>query len=128
MSWVSLLLIVKVAVTLILVAMPFLFVSKEKLEKVTNIKTDTPQFFRLYGVAILALLIGYSFGIPLAENGVFPWSVVSMGVMSNGGAAFILLLAGLNSKKRGLTLFFAIITVGLIMSALFPQVAVQKAW
>ncbi len=128
MSWISLLLLVKIVVTLVLVAIPFLFVSKEKLEMVTNIKANSSQFFRLYGVAILALLVGYSFGIPLAESGVFPWGVVSMGVVSNGGAAFILVLSGLNSKNRALVLFFLFITLGLVLSTLFSQVAVQKAW
>ncbi|MCU7798528.1 MAG: hypothetical protein KZQ75_15485 [Candidatus Thiodiazotropha sp. (ex Myrtea spinifera)] len=128
MSWISLLLLVKIVVTLVLVAIPFLFVSKEKLEIIVNIKANSPQFFRLYGVAIFALLVGYSFGIPLAESGVFPWGVVSMGVVSNGGAAFILVSAGLNSKNRVLALFFLFITLGLVLSILFSQLAVQKAW
>lgn len=127
MSWLSLLLITKIAVTGLLVAAPFLLLPKSKLEKSTNITTPTSLFFRLYGVAITALLVGYAFGIPTAEDGRFPWGVVCMGTVSNGGAA-ILMLAYSRNNNRALTAFFGLIALGLIAAMVLPASAIQKAW
>ena len=128
MSWLSLLLIVKILVTSILVALPFLFLSKQKLEKTTNISAPTSTFFRLYGVAILALLVGYSFGIPSAENNQFPWGVICMGVVSNGGAASLLLISRKSKQNLILGIFFALVTLGLVTASIIPQAALQKLW
>ncbi len=128
MTWLSLLLIVKIVVTSILVALPFLLLPKIKLEKLTKIKASSNTFFRLYGMAILALLIGYSFGISPAENNQFPWGVASMGLVSNSGATVILLLSNSSRQNQYLSVFFGLIAVGLITSMIAPEVALQKAW
>lgn len=127
MSWLSLLLITKIAVTGLLVAAPFLLLPQSKLEKATNITAPTSLFFRLYGVAITALLVGYAFGIPIAEAGRFPWGIVWMGTVSNGGAA-IALLASPRNNNRILTAFFGLIALGLIAAMALPASAIQKAW
>lgn len=93
MSYLSLLLVIKISATALLVAMPFLFAPLAKLEATTGVSAKSAFFFRLYGVAIAALLVGYGFGIPVAESGQFPWGVVSMGLVSNAGASFLLLRA-----------------------------------
>ena len=128
MSWLSLLLITKIGVTGLLVAAPFLLLPKSKLEKSTNITTPTSLFFRLYGVAITALLVGYAFGIPTAEDGRFPWGVVCMGTVSNGGAAILLPVYSRNNNNRVLAAFFGLITLGLIAAMVLPASAIQKAW
>jgi hypothetical protein len=129
MSWLSLLLITKIGVTGLLVAAPFLLLSKSKLEKSTSITTPTSVFFRLYGVAITALLVGYAFGIPTAEDGRFPWGVVCMGTVSNGGAAILLLAYSQGNKQnRVLAAFFGLIALGLIAAMVLPASAIQKAW
>ena len=128
MSWLSLLLITKIGVTGLLVAAPFLLLPKSKLEKSTNITTPTSLFFRLYGVAITALLVGYAFGIPTAEDGRFPWGVVCMGTVSNGGAAILLLAYSQNKNNRVLAAFFGLIALGLIATMVLPASAIQKAW
>jgi len=128
MSWLSLLLIIKVVVTSVLVVLPFLFLPKFKLEKAMNITTPTPTFFRLYGVAILALLVGYSFGIPYAENHNFPWGVVCMGVVSNGGATLLLLLSQTSKQNKILGVFFALVTLALVIAIVVPEAALQKIW
>jgi len=128
MSWLSLLLITKVAVTGLLVAAPFLLLPKSKLDKYTNITTQTSLFFRLYGVAITALLVGYAFGIPAAEDGRFPWGVVCMGTVSNGGAALLLLVNSRNNTDRMLAAFFGLIALGLLAAMVLPAGALQKAW
>lgn len=124
----SLLLIVKIVVTSVLVTLPFLVLPQYKLEKITEISAASSTFFRLYGVAILALLVGYSFGISSAENSEFPWGVASMGVVSNCGAAFLLLSSRPNSQNRALGIFFALITFGLVASMIRPEAALQNAW
>ena len=128
MSWLSLLLITKIGVTGLLVAAPFLLLPKSKLEKSTNITTSTSLFFRLYGVAITALLVGYAFGIPTAEDGRFPWGVVCMATVSNGGAAILLLAYSQNKNNRVLAAFFGLIALGLIAAMVLPASAIQKAW
>ena len=129
MSWLSLLLITKIGVTGLMVAAPFTLLPKSKLEKATNITTTTPVFFRLYGVAITALLVGYAFGIPAAEAGRFPWGVACMGTVSNGGAAILLLTYSQGSKKNLLPgAFFSLVALGLIVAMILPTSAIQKAW
>lgn len=129
MSWLALLLIIKIAVTALLVALPFLFAPLEKLEKTIRVSAQNPLFFRLYGVAITALLVGYAFGVPVAERGQFPWGVTSMGLVSNAGAAFLLLRANKpRSHGFGLGAFFALIAVGLTLSMALPREALLSAW
>ncbi len=127
-SWLSLLLIIKIAVTGLLVAAPLLRLPKARLEQLTHITTQTSLFFRLYGMAITALLVGYAFGIPAAEDGRFPWGVVCMGTVSNGGAAILLLLNPQSTNTRVLAAFFALIALGLIAAMLLPAGALRKAW
>lgn len=128
-AWLSLLLAAKVGLTAFLVAGPFILLPKPRLEKSLGITTSSPTIFRLYGVAVTALLVGYAFGIPAAEAGRFPWGVVWMGTVSNGGAA-VLLLANSRGSNRGRMLgaFFALIAVGLIAAMIAPAEALQKAW
>ena len=125
MTWLTLLLILKIIVTLIFVAIPLLFLKKHKLEKLTGISATTSQFFRLYGVAIMALLIGYSFGIVSAQNYQFPWGVVIMGLFSNTGAAFILLVSHRSKKNRWQGIVFGLIAIGLILALIYPNEAVN---
>jgi hypothetical protein len=129
MSWLSLLLIVKIVVTGLLVAIPFLLLPKPKLEKSTNITAPSPVFFRLYGVAISALLVGYAFGIPSSEAGRFPWGVVCMGVISNIGASILLLTYARRSlQNRLMGIFFGLIALWLIAAMILPVNAMQKIW
>lgn len=128
MSWLSLLLVTKIAVTGLLVAAPLLLLPTSKLERLTNITTQTSLFFRLYGVAITALLVGYAFGIGAAENGRFPWGVVCMGTVSNGGAAILLLANSRSNNNRVLAAFFGLIALALLAAMVLPARAIQKAW
>lgn len=128
MSWLSLLLVTKIAVTGLLVAAPLLLLPTSKLERLTNITTHTSLFFRLYGVAITALLVGYAFGIAAAENGRFPWGVVCMGTVSNGGAAILLLANSRSNNNLVLAAFFGLVALALLAAMVLPARAIQKAW
>jgi len=128
MSWLSLLFIVKITLTGILVVLPFLFFPKTKLEKTTSITTPTSTIFRLYGVAILALLVGYAFGIPISESNNYPLGIVCMGIVSNGGAAALLLWSRIFKHYLIFGFFFTLITLGLSATIMFPDISLQKAW
>jgi len=125
MSLLSVLFLVKILITSLTVAFPFIALPSHKLERVTNIRASNAQFFRLYGVAVLALLVGYGFGIQQAETGIFPWGVTVMGLVSNGGAAFILLSSKSGKHNLMLGSFFAAIATALMLAMLFPEVAVS---
>ena len=128
MSWLSLLLTVKILVTLVIVALPFLLLPRQKLEAITRMTVTTPLFFRLYGVAIFALLVGYSFGIPMAEAGNLPWGVVCMGVVSNGGAATFMISFGRGTRNILISIFFSLVTLGLLASLFVPDLVLRKVW
>ncbi len=129
MTWLSLLLITKIFVTGALVAVPFLLLPKTKLEQSVKINAPSSTFFRLYGIAITALLVGYAFGIPAAEAGRFPWGVTWMGTVSNAGAAFMLLAYSNGSKQnRMLGAFFGLVAICLITAMILPAGAMQRAW
>lgn len=129
MTSLSLLLIIKIGVTGLLVAAPFLILPKPKLEKALDLTAPTPVLFRLYGIAITALLVGYAFGIPAAEAGQFPWGVTCMGIVSNGGAAFQLLKYSQDNKhNRVAGAFFCLVSLALLATMIVPANAMQKAW
>lgn len=126
MTWLSLLLITKILVSVVLIIIPFMFFPKSKLDAMTRMKTDTTQFYRLYGIAILALLVAYGSGIPLAQQGEFPWGIVLMGIVSNIGGGAALLAYGVDARNGTLGAIFLAIGAGLILSAWQPELALSK--
>jgi len=121
MNTLSLLLLFKLLITLFLLAGPFLLFSAERLGRITSISADSPTFFRLYGMAMLALATAYTGGLWLAWQGIFPWVIVIMGVVSNCGAAMVLAQNWATRKLRPQALLFGAIGVGLLISAIFPD-------
>ncbi len=114
----------KIVVSLILVGLPFLLLKKDKLELIAGVKAQSDTFFRLYGIAILALLVGYGSAFPLLLNGQFPWAVAIMGAISNGGATFILLRGDTALAKRVFAPIFGFIFAALIWSMFMPGPAI----
>ncbi len=105
MTYLSVVLAIKVIVSIVIVAIPFLFLPKEKLEKAMSLEAKNTTMFRLYGVATLALIVAYSYGIVHVESGVFPWGVTLMGMVSNLGATVVLLTTGAAAKQTITTAF-----------------------
>lgn len=128
MTWLSILLIAKIAVTAALIAAPFLLAPRQVLAKRVGVEASTSAMFRLYGVAMAALLVGYGFGIAAAQAGVFPWGVVAVGVVSNGGASIALIVTGAARKSAVLTAFLILITISLIAAMLAPDAALVSAF
>jgi hypothetical protein len=127
MPFISLLLIAKIAVTGLLVALPFTLLPAEKLTKMTGAENAT-GIFRLYGIAITALLFGYASGFIQIADRHFPYGIAIMGLVSNGGAATYLFLSGAWQRQKFLTFFLATIAIALIASCLASDVAMQPLW
>lgn len=123
MTILTIVLIVKIGVTLFAVVLPFLVFSKEKLDLLLQMKAESPSLYRLYGVAILALLVGYGSGIHQIVQETYPSGVIAMGITSNAGAALVLFLTGAAKRNKFLTVFFTLIAVCLIGAALNPETA-----
>ena len=91
-----------------------------------QVEAKNSTLFRLYGVAILALLVGYGFGVVQTLNGEFPWLAVSVGIVSNAGATLVLTCIGTGRQNRFSAAFFGGIAVLLVLSALWPELAMTK--
>lgn len=120
----SMILVVKIVVTLAFVGLPFLILPKSRLEVFAGVSAETDTFFRLYGIAIIALLLGYATAFPVLAAGQFPWGVATMGVVSNGGAALILFRSGNGIAKRYFLPIYAAICLALIVSMSLPERAI----
>ena len=125
MSPLALLLITKIVVTGILIGLPFLFLPRGLVIRLSGFEASPPALYRLYGLAIIALLVGYGGGLVETLSGSFPRGVAAMGIVSNGGAAITLLVTGQAQSRRLLTLFFAAIAAGLIAAWILPDAAMR---
>jgi hypothetical protein len=128
MSFIALVLVAKILVTAILTAIPFLFLSAARLANRTGAGVGGATLFRLYGIAIAALLVGYSSGFWLIARGEFPWGVVAMGLVSNAGAATVMFASGAWRKAKPITFFIAGIALLLAGAAAIPQQAMHPLW
>lgn len=125
MTTMTLILCTKIILTLFTVVLPFLMFPVAKLDAVMQVQAKSAALYRLYGVAVLALLVGYAGGLWQVSNGVFPLGVVCMGIASNGGAFATLLLTGFAKQQRFLTLFFGLIASALIWALLVSETAMK---
>ena len=121
MTILTVVLIVKIGVTLFAVVLPFLMFGKEKLDRILQMTTNSSSLYRLYGFAVLALLVGYAGGIVQIAHNLYPIGVIVMGITSNAGAVLVLILTGAARQNRFLTGFFALVTVCLVGAVLDPD-------
>lgn len=128
MTFITLVLAAKIVVTAVLTAIPFLFLPQERLAAITGISSGGGTLFRLYGIAILALLVGYASGFWTIARGEFPWGVVAMGLVSNGGAATTMFVTGSWRKAKPITLFVTAIALLLLIAVTIPGRALQPLW
>ncbi|WP_417518585.1 hypothetical protein [Minwuia sp.] len=123
MNAINVVLAIKIFITVAFLAGPFLLSPQAKLEKRLSISAKSPMLFRLYGVSMLALAVAYASGIWQALQGDFPWGIVWMGIVSNGGAAAVLLLVGPRNVSRAVAAVFGAIAIALLFCALMQQFA-----
>lgn len=103
--------------------MLMLLLPPKTIERLSALRAEPPLLFRLYGAAVLALLVGYSGGYVQVQSGAFPTTVVIMGLVSNGAATLLLLRAPAVSWKPVAIAFFAFVTAGLAIALLNPDLA-----
>lgn len=127
MSFLALLLIVKIAVTLVLVVVPLILAAPDWITRFSGLKGDT-ALFRLYGMALLALLVGYAMALWGHWQGDDVVWVVPMGMVSNGGAALILLTTYTGRFRAISVTFFTAITLGLFAIWLWPEPLMASLW
>ncbi len=126
MTWLTLLLMFKIAFTAIAASFPLLFFSKEKIASTLEIGSDAIPVCRLWGVAVTALLVGYAGGITQAEAGIFPSGVVIMGIVSNIGHTATLLQTGIWRKTKVATMVYAAIALALTLAMMAPTTALTR--
>lgn len=128
MSFLAIVVAVKVVGTAATTALPFLVSPARDLTAMTGVGAEGVTLIRLYGVAILALLVGYASGFWFLSKGDFPWAVVLMGIVSNAGAVAVLILTGSWRRFLWMTIFLAGLALMLCVAALLPNVAIQSIW
>ena len=123
----------KIIVTIIAWAGPFLFAPSFILEALLPQVPKPILWLRMLGLAWFALVVGYSSGLhQLKSKGEFPFGIVYMGILSNGGAGTILLLGlltgneAVSASKVGTPLIvlsvilLLSITAGLVLTLIVP--------
>ena len=125
MNILVLVLVTKVAGTFVLVAMPFLCLRGETLNRMMGTSGGT-TLFRLYGIAVLALLIVYGFGLADALRGQFPYGVAVAGLVSNAGAALVLIAHGVWQRNLPVFALLSVAAIGLAMCLFFPELATSR--
>lgn len=128
MTYLSLVLVAKIAITGLFVGAPFLMLPAKRIVGITGYGVEAAPLFRLYGTAIFALLVGYTSGFWAIAAGEFPWGVVAMGLFSNGVGATVMLATGAWRRNRTITFFIAGIAVALAAAALMPELAIKPVF
>ena len=128
MAALSVLLWVKIIGTFFPVAAPLLILPKPEIGKRSGFEASDISLYRLYGMAILALLVGYAGGYAQVLQGEFPIGVIAMGFVSNAGAFSVMLLTGRAAKTPFSAAFFGLIAVGLALAFLFQDAAMATLW
>lgn len=114
-------LLLKTLITIVFLAGPLLTLPQAKLNARLGLPGTPLMFLRLYGVAMASLVIAYASGIWQALQGDFPWGIVAMGIVSNGGAAAVLATLGPPMLRRIPAALFGAIAIALLACALFPE-------
>lgn len=121
MTRLTLLLVAKIVVTLVTVVIPFLLLPPDRVAEMTGAGVPSPSLYRLYGVAVLALLVGYAPGIPAAQKGELPRGILLMGLVSNAGATATLFAFGAQGTSAILAYIFGTIAIFIAISLAFPR-------
>ncbi|MEM9842718.1 MAG: hypothetical protein AAF767_08710 [Pseudomonadota bacterium] len=128
MAPLSILLWIKIIGTFFPVAAPLLVLPKAKIDALSGFSPSDVTLYRLYGMAVLALLVGYAGGYFQVEAGLFPIGVLAMGFVSNAGAFAVMVITGRAAKTPFTAAFFGLIAVGLAIAFLFQDIAMTPLW
>ena len=127
MTYLDLILLAKIAGTALFVGLPFLLVPAPRLVSLLQIEgaEAAMPLIRLYGWAVIALLVGYSFGFSWVTGDVFPVGVVTMGLVSNAGGTILLVLTGAWRKALPMTICLGLIATSLAVAMAQPHMLMQ---
>ena len=131
MTYLDIILLAKIVGTGLFVGLPFLLIPAPKLIKLLQIEgaEAAMPLIRLYGWAVIALLVGYYFGFSWMTGDTFPTGVVTMGLVSNAGAAVLLIVTGAWRRAQTLTIpltvFLGLIAGALAFAIANPDVVMQ---
>ena len=125
MSFLVIVLTVKILVTVFALVLPFLLFSQSRIDRLSGFGGTPLLLYRLYGIALLALAVAYGGGLWQTLNGQFPWIVAIMGLVSNGGASGLLIISGAARSRIVSTVVFGGIALGLAASLAFPAWSTQ---
>ena len=128
MTPLGLLLLTKIVLTMVLIVVPFFVLAPKTLDRLTGLGTPTPAFYRLYAMAIFALVVAYAGGLLQTLEGVYPAQIVAMGLVSNIGASSVMIATGYARAQRLLTVFFGLIGVGFLAAVLAPNAAMYPVF
>ena len=123
MSALALLLTTKILLTLPLIGL-FGFANNKQLNALTGQWGQDPLIYRLYAVALAALVIGYIAALVSVFDLRVPWGMLWVGLVSNAGAALIITAWSLHPRMRRAAWAFGTIAAGLLASLVFPTQAV----
>lgn len=93
MSMLAVILVAKIALTIVLWTIPPLLFSSSWLRRFGFPVPQPLMFLRLLGLAYFSLAVGYVLGLQSLCHGIYPSQTVLIGIVSNGGA-FVLLVTG----------------------------------
>ncbi|MEM7243224.1 MAG: hypothetical protein AAF429_13655 [Pseudomonadota bacterium] len=127
MSFCALLLLVKMVITFVLIALPLIFAPHAILEKLW--RQPAPELlFRLYGIALMALIVGYGLAYVAHNRGDDVSWVFPIAIVSNGGAALAIawLTRGMVRALGGG--FFGIMALGFAAAWAWPASLMQPLW
>jgi hypothetical protein len=88
----------KIGITVFLWCIPLLLFPEWLLTKLGFPPLKPLLFIRLLGMAYLALVVGYFYGLKTAALGGHPREIATVGLVSNAGAFFILSAFGLRGS------------------------------
>jgi len=104
---------VKIAVTLLCWAGPFLLLSSNALRRISGMAPEPILFARMLGVGWLALTVAYGWGFwQSLSDLVVPWVLIA-GLVSNGGTALIMVFTG---RPAGAVRWMYWVSVGLLLA------------
>lgn len=126
MTLLDIVLAVKILGTGLLAGLPLTLLPAARLSSNLNVDSNAVPYLRLYGVAIIALLVGYSSGFSTFNNGVFPLGVVLMGIVSNGLGTLTIFVTGVLKQNRLMTALIGSITVALLICLIHPELAMSS--
>lgn len=130
MNSLSKVLVFKIAFTITAACIPLLLFPSSLLQWLGFSVPEPIIFLRLLGMAYAALIVGYAFGLRASLQGLYPMSVIWVGIVSNSGAALMFAVAAFQNVwgswgviaqviMWGSLLSVSIITIGLVTFGLY---------